>query len=421
METKSEYMMTEIGEIPANWEVCALGTYIKVQGGYAFKSNQFSDNGIRILRISNIKESGLSLNECKYYSDNDAKGLDNYYLNENDTVIAMSGATTGKSSLVKKDDLPLLVNQRVGTYKRKNERNTDQKFIYYTVSSNYYQQKLWEHAIGGAQPNISSTQLESIIVAYPPLNEQQKIAEILSTVDDQIEQTDQLIEKTKELKKGLMQQLLTKGVKHTAFKKTKIGEIPAEWRSVKFKEVCSIVNGLVDPREKPYSDYPHIGNANIEKKSGKLLNYKIAKEENLISGKYLFNERHVLYGKINPQFAKVTYPKFVGLCSADMYPIECDLEQIVPDFLLYAILDTRFTDTMIKLSTRTGMPKVNRFEVEQYVFALPKVNEQKKIAKILSSVDEDIEGYEQEKSKYEELKKGLMQQLLTGKTRVKVD
>lgn len=400
METKSEYMMTEIGEIPANWEVCALGTYIKVQGGYAFKSNQFSDNGIRILRISNIKESGLSLNECKYYSDNDAKGLDNYYLNENDTVIAMSGATTGKSSLVKKDDLPLLVNQRVGTYKRKNERNTDQKFIYYTVSSNYYQQKLWEHAIGGAQPNISSTQLESIIVAYPPLNEQQKIAEILSTVDEQIEQTDQLIGKTKELKKGLMQQLLTKGIGHTEFKQTELGEIPDEWSLLRLQEVLKVMYGKSQTKvEVEESDIPILG-------TGGIIGW---------SKEPLYSKKSVLIGR------KGTIDK----------PVYIDKPFWTIDTLFYTDIETTKADVKFiyylfqsidwyRYNEATGVPSLSSKNILNILFACPSLKEQKRIASILSAVDEDIEGYEKERAKYEELKKGLMQQLLTGKKRVKV-
>lgn len=401
--------MTELGAIPIEWEVKQLESVSKITMGQSPESSSYNDKGEGLPFYQGKTEFGDKYPKVIQWCSKPLK------IAEKDDVLFTVRAPVGSVNICKEQSC---IGRGLAAI-RYIEGTTNYLFLYYYLQNSYFRfNKLSQ---GSTFTAINGTELRKFNLFIPPLKEQQKIAAILSTVDDQIEQTDQLIEKTKELKKGLMQQLLTKGVKHTAFKKTKIGEIPAEWRSVKFKEVCSIVNGLVDPREKPYSDYPHIGNANIEKKSGKLLNYKIAKEENLISGKYLFNERHVLYGKINPQFAKVTYPKFVGLCSADMYPIECDLEQIVPDFLLYAILDTRFTDTMIKLSTRTGMPKVNRFEVEQYVFALPKVNEQKKIAKILSSVDEDIEGYEQEKAKYEELKRGLMQQLLTGKTRVKVD
>lgn len=197
------------------------------------------------------------------------------------------------------------------------------------------------------------------------------------------------------------------------YKMTELGEIPVEWEVINFKNVCKVVSGLVNPNEEPYNYYPHIGNANIEKETGKLLGFNYAFEDNLISGKYLFNSNHVLYGKINPQFAKVAFPKFEGLCSADMYPIECNELLLKPIFLKYMMLDLRFTKQMTAASARTGIPKVNRKELEEYNFILPPINEQQKIDEILSTVNEQIENIEQLIEKTKELKKGLMQQLLT--------
>ncbi|MCG7333699.1 restriction endonuclease subunit S [Sporosarcina sp. ACRSM] len=197
------------------------------------------------------------------------------------------------------------------------------------------------------------------------------------------------------------------------YKMTELGEIPSEWEIVQFKECCSIVSGLVDPNNEIYREYPHIGNANIEKESGKLLEYSLVKDENLISGKFLFNENHVLYGKINPHFAKATYPRFKGLCSADMYPIDVNNEILTPEYLLYSILDKRFTKAMTANSARTGIPKVNKQEIDSFKFVLPSIQEQQKIASILSTVDNQIDETEQLIVITKELKKGLMQKLLT--------
>lgn len=184
------------------------------------------------------------------------------------------------------------------------------------------------------------------------------------------------------------------------------------WKLVKFSDVCKIVNGQVDPKVEPYSSMIHIGNANIEKFTGRLLECKSAKEDNQTSGKYLFDERHVLYGKINPQFAKVTFPQFRGVCSADVYPIETN-DKLLPLYLKYILLSDNFTKYSISLSGRTGIPKVNREDMYAYKFLLPPLKEQQKIAEILSSVDAAIEKTEQVIAKTEEVKKGLMQQLLT--------
>ena len=93
--------------------------------------------------------------------------------------------------------------------------------------------------------NFTKTNLLRNIFTIPPLPEQQKIASILSNVDNLIQKTDQIIEQTQRLKKGLMQKLLTKGIGHTKFKKTDLGEIPEEWPIVKLKDiVSSYKNGI---------------------------------------------------------------------------------------------------------------------------------------------------------------------------------
>lgn len=200
-------------------------------------------------------------------------------------------------------------------------------------------------------------------------------------------------------------------------KQTEIGLIPDDWKVVKLSQVTEIKAPMVNPKTKKYAYLPHIGNENIEKFSGKLLSYKLVGEENLISGKYYFKSTDVLYGKINPQFSKVAYPKFEGLCSADMYPLSANYE-IIPEYLKYTLLTKSFYDYTVATSARSGMPKVNRDEIAGYQFALPTINEQKKITKALSDIDSLICGIEEEIEKKKNIKIGAMQELLTGKRRL---
>ncbi|PEZ51237.1 restriction endonuclease subunit S [Priestia megaterium] len=197
----------------------------------------------------------------------------------------------------------------------------------------------------------------------------------------------------------------------SGYKTTELGEIPINWEVKKFTSVCTILKGQVSPLEEPFKSLPHIGNANVEKYTGKLLECRTAQEDNQISGKFFFKEEHVLYGKINPHFSKVAFPKFKGLCSADMYPIECKGD-LIPIYLKYLLLEPRFTKYAISCSARTGIPKINRQELELFEFILPPKKEQQKIADILSTVDEKIENIDQLITKTRELKKGLMQKLL---------
>lgn len=197
------------------------------------------------------------------------------------------------------------------------------------------------------------------------------------------------------------------------YKRSEKGIIPEEWIVKKFDECISITNGQVDPKIEPYCDMPHIGPGNVEKFTGKLLYVNTAKEDMQTSGKYLFDEDDILYGKINPQLGKVVAPKFKGICSADMYPLKCNKKFIIPLFLNYTLLYKDFFKYSVSVSMRTGMPKINRDELNEYKILLPSLKEQEKIADILSTVDSQIEDTDKLIEKTKELKKGLMQRLLT--------
>lgn len=188
------------------------------------------------------------------------------------------------------------------------------------------------------------------------------------------------------------------------------------WEKVSFYDVCEIKAPMVNPSEYPH--LPHIGNENIEKQTGKLLPYNLAQDDHLISGKYLFSASDVLYAKIRPHFAKVAFPQFAGLCSADIYPLTCN-HRILPAFFKYVLLTKEFTDFAVTLSMRSsGMPKVNRSELAQFEFFLPPLHEQERIASGLQDTDYQIDLLERIIAKKKAIKQGAMQELLTGKKRL---
>jgi type I restriction enzyme S subunit len=162
------------------------------------------------------------------------------------------------------------------------------------------------------------------------------------------------------------------------------------WPEVRLDEVCGIDSTLIDPRKKPFREMPHVGGANIESLTGKLLDLKTAEEEGLKSGKFLFDERVVLYSKIRPYLRKVARPNFRGLCSADIYPLSPINGRLDRDFLFHLLLTSAFTDYAIAGSARAGMPKVNRDHLFAFTFQLPTLAEQKRIAEILDGVYENI-------------------------------
>lgn len=141
-----------------------------------------------------------------------------------------------------------------------------------------------------------------------------------------------------------------------------------EGKQTHLGDVCTVVSGLVDPNEEPYCNYPHIGGANIESGTGRFIDVKLAKDENLISGKYPFDESMILYSKIRPNLNKVALPIFVGICSADMYPLIPKANVVNRVYLKFILTQPGFLEYAISHSGRANIPKINRQDLLEYSF-----------------------------------------------------
>ncbi|UNW09426.1 restriction endonuclease subunit S [Acinetobacter indicus] len=193
--------------------------------------------------------------------------------------------------------------------------------------------------------------------------------------------------------------------------------VPNGWSKAKFSEITEIGNGQVDPKTEPYSSMMHIGPENVVSHTGQIINVKSCKESDLISGKYEFDENAIVYSKIRPNLNKVCKPNFKGVCSADMYPIWVK-NDLAKDYLFQYMLGPQFNKVAIAMSMRTGMPKINRNDLNTLLILLPPLVEQKKISQILSIWDQAISATEKLLENSQQQKKALMQQLLTGKKRL---
>ena len=190
------------------------------------------------------------------------------------------------------------------------------------------------------------------------------------------------------------------------------------WVEKRFDEVCAITSTLVDPRKKKFLDLTHVGAGNIESKTGVFVYLKTAREEGLISGKFLFDESMVLYSKIRPYLMKVARPDFDGLCSADMYPLAPIPNVVTRDYLFHLLLSKHFTDYAIQGSARAGMPKVNREHLFEFRVWLPDVKKQKQLAANLDALSEQTHHlarlYDRKLVALEALKKSLLHQAFAG-------
>jgi len=192
------------GDFP-EWEERKLSDLIRLQGGFAFKSKEFKTKGIPVIRISNISNDNnyINLSNVVYYDK--INNAQKFTIEKWDLIIAMSGATTGKSSIYNLDEIAYL-NQRVGLF-RPIEKSLYYGFLIQFVFSDLFKQQLEAFLVAGAQPNISSSDIERISLSYPSSNEQSKIATFLSTLDEKINQVAEQIAQTATWKKGLLQKM----------------------------------------------------------------------------------------------------------------------------------------------------------------------------------------------------------------------
>lgn len=154
--------------------------------------------------------------------------------------------------------------------------------------------------------------------------------------------------------------------------------LPPSWHWAEWAAVARVASNLVDPGN--YGDLPHIAPNHIESQTGRLLSYRNIAEDGVTSAKHLFRPGQVLYSKIRPYLAKVIIVDFAGLCSADMYPVETDLE---PRFLKWWMLTPTFTRLSSGEQARTVLPKINRQALGRLPVPVPPIDEQRRIVSIL--------------------------------------
>lgn len=186
------------------WEHLHLKDIISLNGGYAFKSELFKDEGIPIIRISNIsQDNSVILNDLVYYDK--IKNDHDFIIKKGELIIAMSGATTGKVAVYDSEHISY-INQRVGLFKQISNKLYYPFLVQYTLSDGF-KKELQKTLVAGAQPNISKKEIESFKIDLPYYDEQKKIADLLTNIDLKINTIRKQTFEVSEFKKSLLQQM----------------------------------------------------------------------------------------------------------------------------------------------------------------------------------------------------------------------
>lgn len=429
------YKITEFGEIPEEWNIGSideLTTFIKS----GLSRNLKDENvGIPCIRSNNIVNGRINYNDLKYWFLKDDKGanIEDYILNDGDVLVNFinSMAQIGKTCIYRSNGRDAIYTTNIFRVNFNKDKILNEYFYYFSQTDRYKKEieLITKPAVN--QASFTTVDFKKIKLAIPIIKEQERIVSILSTVDEQIDNVDALIEKNKELKKGLMQTLLTKGIGHTKFKKTEIGEIPEEWEVIKFDNIISFLtdyeaNGSFSSIKENVNifDEPNyayfVRATDLEKKdyinSVKYVDkesYKFLSKTSLNGGELLIAKR----GQIGKVYLMPNLDKKATL-APNLYLIKLDNEKANNKYVYYYFISSIGQKRLISNSASTTLGAIYKDDVKKIKMVLPSIKEQEKIVLILSEIDEKIDGYENRREKLEELKKGLMQQLLTGKIRV---
>lgn len=242
---------TEIGKIPEDWRLGKIGDLVRVYGGFAIKSSDFVSSGIPVIKIKNIQSDGsVNLSGVQFISKEDfSRQKEIFKLRPGDFVIAMTGATIGKIGKIPDLYNQYMLNQRVATICSKNM--LDKEFIFQIFRSLLIQNEIINLANGAAQQNISSSQIESINIAFPKNKEERKqIAEVLSSLDSKIELNNKMNKTLEEIGQVIFKEWFVdfefpnengKPYKSSDGKmiESEFGMIPEGWKVSKIGEIVS--------------------------------------------------------------------------------------------------------------------------------------------------------------------------------------
>ena len=424
---KYKFKNIKLDRIPQGWELIRLSDISKIKDGDWILKEDYTIHGSRLLQIGDIGIGAFLNKSNRFISIERARELNCTFINpENDILISRMPEPIGRACLAPILRYPYIVAVDISILKV-DKTKVSRQFLVYLLNSNKILRKVKKISSGATRLRISRKKLEELLILFPPLPEQKKIAEVLSTIDHSIEEVDESITKTERLKKGLMQELLTKGIGHKEFKETEIGKLPEEWKVVKVSDIANVKGGKRLPKGHNLVDfktpYPYIRVMDFSNMSVDTTNIKFLLPE---------TQKEIKRYTISHDNVYISIAGSVGL--AGLIPVEleganltensaklCNLRKVAKNFLAYALNYSIVQKQIHSFVGKAQQPKLALFRIEKIKIPLPPLPEQKKITEILSTVDDRIQLLKDKKNKLVRVKKGLMNELLTGRKRVKVE
>ncbi|WP_417702904.1 restriction endonuclease subunit S [Pseudomonas sp.] len=427
------YQETAVGWIPWDWNVKRLGDLCSlITKGTTPTTVGFSyqPTGINFVKVESIDGIGnIDLKKVAYISEEAHDALNRSKLREGDILYSIAGAI-GRTAIVQAQHLPANTNQALAIVRPRDLIHTP--YLRFVLSSEAQLSHISQISVSSAQANISLKDVSSFSIAFPSPPEQQKIAAILTAVDEKLDVIARQIESTQILKQGLMQTLFSRGVGtqdasgrwvlHAEMKSVLSLDIPASWDVVRLGDIAPLIRRPVEIR--PDATYPELGLRSYGKGTfhkPALLGCEVGNKRlfEIKAGDLLFSNVFAWEGAV-----AVAKPEDDGRYGSHRY-ITCTVDKSRADTTyIYRYLITPAGIASLSLASPGGAGRNKTLGLSALAnisIPLPPLAEQQKISQILDGVEDKLKLLESKQSAVKSLKRGLMQKLLTGEWRVKLD
>ena len=377
-----------------------LGNLVEISNGYAFKSSQYVDNGIRVIRITNVQKGNIEDNDPKYYDKSTLPQLLRYTIEEGDILMSLTG-NVGRVGLFPKELTPAYLNQRVARI-RVTSSDLDSQYLFYVLNSDRFENDAINNSAGVAQLNLSTKWVNEYEIPFPPLEEQKKIAAILDAADDYRQKTKALIDKYDQLTQSLFLDMFGDPVTN-----------PKGWKKAPLSTICDFSKTTIKPEEIKEGD-AYLGLESIQKSSGKIIEKFTVAAGELKSNKFFFDENYILYGKLRPYLNKVAVPNFSGVCSTDIIPLKPIADHSVKAFIVSLLRGDWFVSYADERSSGANLPRISPKEVQKYSSIIPPLELQNQFAERVAQIEKQKQQAEASLLKAEELFNSLLQKAFKG-------
>ena len=400
---------TEFSEFPKEWEVKRLNELAKIIMGQSPPSSAYNDKGQGLPFIQGSKDFGDIYPSIKTFTTICKK------IAPKDSILFSVRAPVGDINI---SDREICIGRGIAAIVPYNK--TDLLYLYYYLTYSAF--KIKRYSSGTTFESIKERDLENFQITLPPLDERKKIVKILNTVDSIIIDTTNLIEKLRVIKEKTLNLLITGKIWHKEFKDTEIGRIPKNWEVVKLGSIAKISSGNTAPQEEKYfknGKYPFIRVQHLKELQEEKfpVNYDFVNDYALSELKLkLFKKGCIVFPKSGEsiKLEKRAMLKEDSCVVNHLAVIEPLYENIDNLFLFYYLCTIKTSNYL----TETTMPSLNLSTIRNFLIPLPPLEEQKKIAEILSIVDNKIEAEKKYLDYMKKLKEKLLSALMTGKIRV---